>query len=132
VRNQSRQPHLEALEAPDPPSDAAGRESTFDAVGRKTGDKTVSLLKTIAVVDNDRRFTEVEDHHDGRMRDQLNFHELSSWIAESDHPDPRQPAGPVTGPRCPTEPWRRELARRVAGSHATSQTHWRSTEGTFA
>src|SRR5215469_7821734 len=83
VRDDGRQPHLEALEAP--------AASPSNAPGRESGDNTVSLvLLTSAVIDNDRRVTEVEDHHDSPMGDDLNIHEVIHPIAEPSHGDSRQ------------------------------------------
>ena len=87
VRDHRRQPHLEAPEASGqpPPSSAHRRES---------GDDAFSLLRTTAVVDDDRYVAEVEDHHDSRVRDQRNIDEVIRSIAEPCHGDPCQPTRP--------------------------------------
>jgi len=87
VRDHRRQPHLEALEA-------AGQPPPSSAIGRESGDDAFSLLRTTPVVDNDRYVAEVEDHHDSRVRDQLNIDEGIRSIAEPCHGDPRQPTRP--------------------------------------
>jgi hypothetical protein len=48
------------------------------------------VLLTTAVIDNDRRVTEVEDHHDCPVGDDLNIHEVIYSIAEPSHSDPSQ------------------------------------------
>lgn len=87
VRDERREPHLEALEAPAaPPADAPGRQS---------GDNPLSpLLLTTAVVDDDRRVTDVEDHHDSRVGDHPDIDDVISSIAEPRHSDTCQPQPP--------------------------------------
>jgi hypothetical protein len=85
MRGQRREPNLEALHAPGqpPPSDAAGREP---------GDDTRSLAPTGAVLDNERVVAKVEEHRDGRMRDQRHLGQVIRPITEPGHQDTRQAA----------------------------------------
>src|SRR5215469_1508940 len=106
VRDDGRQPHLEALEAP--------AASPSNALGRESGDNTVPLaLLTTADIDNDRRVTEVEDHYDSRRWDDLNVQEVIHSIAEPSHGDPRQ--------RWPGRdrdvPWRHAGTSRLSRPH---------------
>lgn len=85
VRDHGRQPYLEALEP-------AGQPPSSSARGREPGDDALSLLLTAAVLDDELLVAEVEDHHDGRVRDQPDIDEVIRWVAEPGHGDPCQPA----------------------------------------
>jgi hypothetical protein len=76
VRDHWRQPHLQAVDVPAAPSDAAGREADGEAS---------RLLLTAGVVD---------EHSVAKVYDHLKVDEILRSIGESSHADPRHPAWP--------------------------------------
>jgi hypothetical protein len=85
VRDDRRQPHLQALDVPATRSNAAGRQSRHDAA---------ALLPTADVLDDEGPVTQVDGHRDSRVRDHAEVDELRGTATEPGHADPRQPAGP--------------------------------------
>jgi hypothetical protein len=84
VRDQRRQPHLQALDVLAVSSNLTGREA---------GDEAASLLPTVGVID-EYPVAEVDEHRHRRIRDHLEVDDVLRPIAESSHGDPGQPKRP--------------------------------------
>ena len=93
VRDHRRQPYLQALEPAGPPPASSAR-------GREAGDEALSLLLTAGVLDDEFPVAEVEDHRDGRVRDQLRT-STRSFARSLNPPCGPSPRPGVTGPRYP-------------------------------
>jgi hypothetical protein len=107
VCDHGREPYLETLEAAAAFSPrAAWRESGDDAFP--------VLLLTAAVLDRDRRVTEIEEHHDCRMRDHFYIEKIIRATAEPRHADSREPSRPRRDSDVPG--WR-------GGANRLSRTH---------
>jgi hypothetical protein len=87
VRDQRRQPHLQA------PEDS-GRPSPSSAIGGESSNDALTLLVTTAVVDNDRYVAKVQNHRDSRVRDECDVDKFVRSITEPSHDDPRQSGWP--------------------------------------
>ena len=84
MRDHWRQPHLQAVDVPAAPSDAAGREADGEAS---------SLLLTAGVVD-EHPVAKVYEQRHRRVRDYRKVDEVLRSTGESSHADPRHPAWP--------------------------------------